>query len=84
MEFFAYQNEEEMAGNEEMQCVRCMRQFGDFSFQHIMFLEQCCHLLCKMCFKELIRKVYSKGEPVCCPRCEKQVLEVEIKEVIGD
>ena len=82
-EMFVDQPEEYFPENEEMQCVNCKRKFDEFSFMNILFLEQCCHIVCKLCFKSLVHSIYAKGHPLNCPMCKTPVLEIEIKEHIG-
>ena len=52
-----------------MQCVSCKRKFDEFSFMNIMFLEKCTHIVCRLCFKSIVRKVFAKGQTMCCPQC---------------
>ena len=82
-DMFVDQPEDPFAENDEMQCVNCKRKFDEFSFMNILFLEQCCHIVCKLCFKSLVRSIYAKGHPLNCPMCKIPILEMEIKEHIG-
>ena len=67
-----------------MQCVSCKRKFDEFSFMNIMFLEKCSHIVCRLCFKSLVRKVFAKGKTMCCPQCQESIPDYEIKAVIGE
>ena len=39
--------------------------------------------MCKLCFKQQVRKVFAKGKTMTCIRCETPIPDYEIKEVMG-
>lgn len=66
-----------------MSCVKCNSKFDDFEYDKIHFLETCCHIICKECFKVLVKKEYIAKQKADCPECGVQINEYEIKALLG-
>lgn len=66
-----------------MQCINCEGKFDDFEYEKIHFLETCCHIICKICFKKLVKKEYITKHKVDCPECNQQINDYEIKALLG-
>ena len=41
-----------------LQCMKCKTSFGDEEQHQIVFVEECCHVLCKPCLKAAIEASY--------------------------
>ena len=50
----------------------------------LLFLENCAHVICRPCFKKLVRVEFVKKGQMECPQCEEAVPEYEIQGVIGE
>ena len=64
-------------------CVKCGTNFGDAEQHQILFLEECCHVVCKICLKAAITASFP--EEVFCPGqdCEAKLADYEVRDVLG-
>ena len=67
-----------------MMCVSCKHNFDEVEFEKILFLESCCHWICKECFPKIVNRDYIKKSMAEWPDCKTQIQEYEIKAIIGD
>ena len=63
--------------------MKCDIKFDDNNFADAIFLEKCCHSLCKECIKQESKKDFSN---VRCPvnACGQQLLDFEVKAALGE
>lgn len=47
-----------------LQCCKCQKAFSEMPFDHVIYLEDCNHFVCKTCLKEDAMKFYPE---VMCP-----------------
>ena len=68
-----------------IKCENCKKNFDEFSYSEIIFLEQCGHIVCKKCVKSLSLTEWPAEQKVHCPNgdCDKCIMDVEIKDMLG-
>eukprot|EP00347_Sterkiella_histriomuscorum_P011168 403373493 len=68
---------------EQMKCGSCQSVMNDKNFEEFIFLEKCCHCICKSCIKIASEKQFPE---VKCPQldCNQFLMEFELRQVLGD
>jgi hypothetical protein len=66
----------------QLKCISCEEVFNDVKFEEVVYLEQCCHTVCKKCIEERVLADYPE---VTCPDedCNKLLPEYEIENLVG-
>jgi len=66
----------------ELKCISCEEVFGDVKFEEVIYLEQCCHTVCKKCLTERIEGDFPE---VTCPdeECNRPLFEFEMENIVG-
>lgn len=68
---------------EQLKCAGCGTIVTDNNYDEVIFLDKCCHCVCKSCIKLASEKQFPD---VKCPQlnCNKTLFEFEIKQALGD
>ncbi len=68
-----------------IKCVNCQKNFDEFQYDQILWLESCCHTLCRNCLKPLVLREWPERQKVNCPHpdCELSILDAEIRNALG-
>ena len=61
-----------------------LNKFDDFWMDQLHFLETCSHIVCKNCFKQIVKRDFIKKQMAQCPDCDKQINDYEINEILGE
>ncbi|CAI2362857.1 unnamed protein product [Moneuplotes crassus] len=68
----------------KMRCEGCKECFDSEESNDIHFLENCAHIICHDCLKQITTEKYGKEDTVPCPKCGGPITDYEIKYVLGE